>query len=263
VEQLDVYLSWLPLLTGNREIKALELHGVTASIARAADGRLSIMDLLQRRIPGTVSMKLDRLVIREGTLLYADKTNGSEQKLDTISLDADDLRSGASLSAAAILSNGKRPIRLAISTPLTIQDDQVSLEKLDAVAYPNCPGWGKQVCRHRPVQTQLRHLANFRQGPQLPLQQRTPSSQLELKVPELNASFNEVTMPSGHLSGKLSYAHSQYQLDAGLDNLKLTEGGLAADKVNDFNWQAGDTRLNFKLDAPLALMGMKQLRMQP
>jgi AsmA protein len=34
VEQLDVYLSWIPLLTGNREIKALELHGVTASIAR-------------------------------------------------------------------------------------------------------------------------------------------------------------------------------------------------------------------------------------
>jgi AsmA protein len=57
-------------------------------------------------------------------------------------------------------------------------------------------------------------------------------------------------MPSGRLSGKLSYAHSQYQLDAGLDNLKLTEGGMAADKVNgNFNWQAGDTRLNFKLDA--------------
>jgi AsmA protein len=51
VEQLDVYLSWIPLLTGNREIKALELHGVTASIARGADGRLSIMDLLLHRFP--------------------------------------------------------------------------------------------------------------------------------------------------------------------------------------------------------------------
>jgi AsmA protein len=70
-------------------------------------------------------------------------SNGSEQKLDTVSLDADDLRSGASLSAAAILSNGKRPIRLAISTPLTIQDDQVSLEKLDAVAISELPGLGE------------------------------------------------------------------------------------------------------------------------
>ncbi|RQO76257.1 AsmA family protein [Aquitalea sp. FJL05] len=265
VEQLDVYLSWLPLLTGNREIKALELHGVSASIIRAADGRLSVMDLFQRHTPGNVSMKLDSLLVREGTLVYSDRMTGNDQKLDTISLDADDLRSSANLSAAAILSNGKRPIRLAISTPLTIQDDQVSLEKVDAVALSELPGLGESKfaatgqykLNFATLQTTGKDLGfNF--------SSERPSSQLELKVPELNASFNEITMPSAHLAGKLNYAHSQYQLDAGLDNLKLTEGGLAADKVKgDFNWQAGDTRLNFKLDAPLALMGMKQLRMQP
>ncbi|WP_199102529.1 AsmA family protein [Aquitalea sp. ASV11] len=265
VEQLDVYLSWIPLLTGNREIKALEMHGVTASIARGTDGRLSIMDLLLHRSPGTVSMKLDRLLVREGTVLYSDHSSGTEQKLDTVSLDADDLRSGASLTAAAILSNGKRPIRLAVSTPLTIQDDQVSLEKLDAVAISEVPGLGESKFAAT-GQYKLNFATLQTSGKDLSFRfsSERPSSQLELKVPELNASFNEVSIPTGRLSGKLSYAHSQYQLDAGLDNLKLTEGGMAADKVNgNFNWQAGDTRLNFKLDAPLALMGMKQLRMQP
>lgn len=265
VEQLNVYLSWLPLLTGNREIKALELHGATASITRAADGRLSIMDLLQHRTPGSISMKLDRLLVREGTLLYTDRASGNEQKLDTISLDADDLRGSANLSAAAILSNGKRPIRLAVNTPLTIQDDQVSLEKLDAVALSELPGLGEsKFAATGQYKLNFATLQTSGKDLSFSFSSERPSSQLELKLPELNASFNEVTMPSGHLSGKLSYAHSQYQVDAGLDNLKFTEGGLAADKVKgDFNWQAGDTRLNFQLDAPLALMGMKQLRMQP
>lgn len=265
VEQLDVYLSWIPLLTGNREIKALEMHGVTASIARGADGRLSIMDLLLHHSPGTISMKLDRLLVREGTLLYTDHGSGTEQKLDTVSVDADDLRSGASLTAAAILSNGKRPIRLAVSTPLTIQDDQVSLEKLDAVAISEVPGLGESKFAAT-GQYKLNFATLQTSGKDLSFRfsSERPSSQLELKVPELNASFNEVSIPTGRLNGKLSYAHSQYQLDAGLDNLKLTEGGMVADKVNgNFNWQAGDTRLNFKLDAPLTLMGMKQLRMQP
>ena len=232
VEQLDVYLSWLPLLTGNREIKALELHGVSASIIRAADGRLSVMDLFQHHTPGNVSMKLDSLLVREGTLLYSDRVTGNDQKLDTISLDADDLRSSANLSAAAILSNGKRPIRLAISTPLTIQDDQVSLEKVDAVALSELPGLGEsKFAATGQYKLNFATLQTSGKDLSFSFSSERPSSQLELKVPELNASFNEITMPSAHLGGKLSYAHSQYQLDAGLDNLKFTEGGLAADKV--------------------------------
>ncbi|UGA36559.1 hypothetical protein JOS77_19780 [Chromobacterium haemolyticum] len=71
-------------------------------------------------------------------------------------------------------------------------------------------------------------------------------------------------MPSGQLSAKLSYARSQYQLEAALENLKLNEAGLYADKLHgDFNWLAGSTKVNVKLNAPLSLAGMNQLRMQP
>jgi AsmA protein len=197
-------------------------------------------------------------------LLYADHSNGTEQKLDTVSLDADDLRSGASLTAAAILSNGKRPIRLAVSTPLTIQDDQVSLEKLDAVAISEVPGLGES--KFAATGQYKLNFATLTSGKDLSFRfsSERPSSQLELKVPELNASFNEVTIALRPSEWQAQLRPQPVPAGCGLDNLKLTEGGMAADKVNgNFNWQAGDTRLNFKLDAPLALMGMKQLRMQP
>ncbi|MEN6082097.1 AsmA family protein, partial [Chromobacterium piscinae] len=91
-----------------------------------------------------------------------------------------------------------------------------------------------------------------------------PSSEVKLTLPQINASLRELTMPSGTLSAKLSYARSQYQLQAALDNLKLSEGGLYADKLDgEFNWLAGSSKVNVKLNAPLSLAGMNQLLMQP
>ncbi len=265
IEELDLYLSWLPLITGNKEIKAVEMHGVSANLVRTPDNTLSISDFLLHRSQGGVSMKLDRLQVREATLLYSDRVAGADHKLEDFSLDADELRGNATLSAGAVLQNGKRPVRLAINTPMTIQDDQVSLEKLEAVAISEVPGLGEsKFAALGQYKLNFATLQTTGKDLEFSLTSERPQSELVLKVPELSASFNEVSMPSGHVRGKLSYAHSQYQLAAAMDNLKLTEGGLSADKLNgNFTWQAGDTRLDFKMDAPLALAGMKELRMQP
>ncbi|XLM19948.1 AsmA family protein, partial [Chromobacterium piscinae] len=89
VEMLRVSLAWMPLLLGNREIKALELYGPSASISRSLDGQLNIADLFQRHNQNGYSFKLDQLTVREGTLLLSDQMTHTDKRLSSISVDAD------------------------------------------------------------------------------------------------------------------------------------------------------------------------------
>ncbi|MEN6082147.1 AsmA family protein, partial [Chromobacterium piscinae] len=143
VEMLRVSLAWLPLLLGNREVKALDLYGPSAGVSRGLDGQLNIADLFQRRRQDSYTLKLDRLTVREGTLLLSDQLTHTDKRLASISLDADNLRGTADVSFGAILDDDKRPVRLALTTPLAIQDDQVSLPELEAVAISTIPGLGE------------------------------------------------------------------------------------------------------------------------
>ncbi|KUM05674.1 AsmA family protein [Chromobacterium subtsugae] len=265
VELLRVSLAWMPLLFGNREIKAVELYGPSASITRGLDGQLNISDLFQRRSPGAYSIKLDQLRIREGTLLLSDQPTHTDKRLSSISLDADDLRSTASVSAGAILDDDKRPVRLALNTPLAIQDDQVSLPQLEAVAISNIQGLGEtKLSVTGQYKLNFASLQATGSDVTVSFSSDRPSSEVKLALPQINASLHELAMPSGSLSAKLIYARSQYQLQAQLENLKLSEGGLYADKLDgEFNWLAGSTKVNVKLNAPFSLAGMNQLLMQP
>ncbi|MDE1715162.1 AsmA family protein [Chromobacterium amazonense] len=265
VEMLRVSLAWMPLLLGNREIKGVELYGPSASISRSLDGQLNIADLFQRHNQNGYSFKLDQLRIREGTLLLSDQMTHTDKRLSSISVDADGLRSTARVSAGAVLDDDKRPVRLALNTPLTIQDDQVSLPELDAVAISNIQGLGEtKLGIAGAYKFNFASLQATGNDVTISFNSDRPTSEVKLTLPQVNASLHELTMPSGSLSAKLSYARSEYQLQAALDNLKLSEGGLYADKLNgEFNWLAGSTKVNVKLNAPLSLAGLSQLRMQP
>ncbi|OHX13295.1 AsmA family protein [Chromobacterium sphagni] len=265
VELLRVSLAWMPLLLGNREIKGVELYGANASISRGLDGRLNIADLFQRHSQDNYRIKLDQLRIREGTLLLSDQPTHTDKRFSSISLDADDLRSTASVSAGAILDDDKRPVRLALNTPLAIQDDQVSLPQLEAVAISNIQGLGEtKLTITGQYKLNFASLQATGNDVTVDFTSDRPSSEVKLALPQINASLHELTMPSGSLSAKLIYARSQYQLQAQLDNLKLSEGGLYADKLDgEFNWLAGSTKVNVKLNAPFSLAGMNQLLMQP
>ncbi|KIA80081.1 cell envelope biogenesis protein AsmA [Chromobacterium piscinae] len=265
VEMLRVSLAWMPLLLGNREIKGVELYGPSASISRSLDGQLNIADLFQRHNQNGYSFKLDQLRIREGTLLLSDQMTHTDKRLSSISVDADGLRSTARVSAGAVLDDDKRPVRLALNTPLTIQDDQVSLPELDAVAISNIQGLGEtKLGIAGAYKFNFASLQATGNDVTISFNSDRPTSEVKLTLPQINASLHELTMPSGSLSAKLSYARSEYQLQAALDNLKLSEGGLYADKLNgEFNWLAGSTKVNVKLNAPLSLAGLSQLRMQP
>ncbi|MEN3808823.1 AsmA family protein [Chromobacterium piscinae] len=265
VEMLRVSLAWLPLLLGNREVKALDLYGPSAGVSRGLDGQLNIADLFQRRRQDNYTLKLDRLTVREGTLLLSDQLTHTDKRLASISLDADNLRGTADVSFGAILDDDKRPVRLALTTPLAIQDDQVSLPELEAVAISTIPGLGEtKLTVAGQYKLNFASLQATGSDVTVSFTSERPSSEVKLTLPQINASLRELTMPSGTLSAKLSYARSQYQLQAALDNLKLSEGGLYADKLDgEFNWLAGSSKVNVKLNAPLSLAGMNQLLMQP
>jgi AsmA protein len=226
---------------------------------------LNIADLFQRHNQNGYSFKLDQLRIREGTLLLSDQMTHTDKRLSSISVDADGLRSTAKVSAGAVLDDDKRPVRLALNTPLTIQDDQVSLPELDAVAISNIQGLGEtKLGIAGAYKFNFASLHATGNDVTVSFNSDRPTSEVKLTLPQVNASLHELTMPSGSLSAKLSYARSEYQLQAALDNLKLSEGGLYADKLNgEFNWLAGSTKVNVKLNAPLSLAGLSQLRMQP
>ncbi|QEL56047.1 AsmA family protein [Chromobacterium paludis] len=265
VELLRVSLAWMPLLLGNREIKSVELYGPSATISRGPDGRLNLADLFQRHSQTGYSVKLDQLRIREGTLLVSDQQTHTDKRFSSISLDADGLRGTAKLSAGAVLDDDKRPVRLALNTPLSIQDDQVSLPELDAVAISTIQGLGEtRLGIAGAYKFNFASLQATGSDVTVSFSSSRPSSEVKLTLPQVNASLHELTMPSGSLSAKLSYARSQYQLQAALDNLKLSESGLYADKLDgEFNWLAGSSKVNVKLNAPLSLAGLNDLRMQP
>ncbi|MDF0606985.1 AsmA family protein [Neisseriaceae bacterium TC5R-5] len=265
VKEVEIRLSWLALLFGKREVKSIALYGGNASILRDTEGRLSIADLFQTQQQNHFTIKLDSLKIRDGALSFSDQINNSDRRLSSISLDVDDLQSSASLRAGAILDSGAQPVRLAITTPLSIQDDQVRLEAVEAVAISQVNGLGESKLSLS-GQYQLNFSALQASGNQvlLTFSSERPNSELRLAMPQINASLTELSVPTGTLTAKVQYARSQYQLDATLENLKLDHTGLYANQLNgDFNWQAEDTRINVKLNAPVSLIAMQQLEMQP
>ncbi|MBI3145380.1 MAG: AsmA family protein [Pseudogulbenkiania sp.] len=265
IDHLEARLAWLPLLFGEREVNKVSIAGLKARVARHPDGTLSIADLFQRRETGRFRVKLDTLRLRDGQIDYLDLASHRQQTLNAISLDADGLRGDAHLTVGALLSGGKRPLRLALETPLTIQDDQVTLSQLQAVVMSEVEGLGQSKLNASGL-LRLNFAALQATGEQLglTLSSDTPQSTFTLRVPAFSASFKEVTTPLATLDGQLTYGQTHYETTARFDNVKLDESGLNADRLaGDLSWSVGRQRVNLQLDAPFALVAMNQIRMQP
>lgn len=265
VDHLEARLAWLPLLFGELEVSKLRVDGLKVQVVRHPDSSLSIADLFQRRDTGRFRVKLDTLRLRESELDYLDESTQHHQTLNTLSLDADGLRGDAHLSVGALLSGGRRPLRLALETPLTIQDDQVTLSQLQAVVMSEVEGLGESKLNANGL-LRLNFAALQATGEQLALtlSSDNPKSGFTLRVPAFSASFKEITTPLATLDGQLTYGQTHYEAVARFDNVKLDEAGLNADHMaGDFSWSVGRQRINLKLNAPFTLLGMNQIRMQP
>ncbi|MDN0077506.1 AsmA family protein [Crenobacter sp. SG2303] len=263
--QLEVDLSWLPLLTGHREVSSLIMSGVSLKLARLADGTLSIGDLFSPRTQDNYSLKLDRVAVRSGTLQLADDVTNSHARLESIELDADDLRSDAQITVGARLISGQRNISLAVSTPLSIQDDQVSIEALDAVALSQIPSLGEtRLAIKGKFKLNFATLQASGENLSAQLSSQQPQGDLTLTLPSLSASFATIDMPRAHLAGQLGYGKSHYQFEGDLDTLQFGEHRLTARRLNgSLTWRVGQHAMTLAMNAPFSLTNLDQLKLQP
>lgn len=263
--RVEADLAWWPLLFGTREVKAVSLTGFEVEVVRRFDGRLSVADLFQRRSNDRFQVKLDTLRLRDGQIRYNDLRSNTVRTLQSLSLDATHLRDEAQLSAGAVIDVRDRPVRLSVQTPLTIQDDQITLSALDALALSDIPGAGQSRIAAKGLYRL--NLATFKaRGEKLFFEVSTekPASTLTLTLPEMNASIDRVEIPHGQLNGTLDYARSQYKLHAQLDSLTLTEAGLTTSQLGgQLAWSAGKLQVNVGLSGGLALTGLNRIRVQP
>lgn len=266
VEVLHVGLVWWKLLFGRREVSSVTLSGATFNICRSEDDRLSVRDLFQPNVQSKFSQQLDMLKIRESTLVLFDQRTLQESRIINVNLDADDLSGNAKLSITATLTQqGAHPVRLQVNTPLSIEQNQIHLKALDAVVATRMHSLGgsRLVVSGQYTLNFLTWRATGR-NVALTFNSERPSSEMHLVLPNINASLNELRMPSCHLKGKFSDARGKCNLHAALGNLKLNRAGLYAEKLDcDLNWSVGSTKVKIKASTQLFLVGMHEFRMQP
>lgn len=265
IHQLRARFTWLPLLLGSHEVRSIAMTGFDAHITRLADGTLSISDLFMRRPQDGFALKLDKLTLREGQMTYKDTANPIAGRLDSISLDAEGLNGDATLSAGAVLNSQGQPVRLAITTPLTIQDDQVSLSHLEAIAILARPELGEtKLLGQGKFQLNFATLNAVGEDLAMTFTSENPASTVHLSVPKLSASLTDISLPKGTLQATVNYGRSRFQGEATLNELKFRQNNLSAERLSgELNWLVGDNRMKFTLSAPLTLGNLNQFRMEP
>lgn len=265
IGRLEARLGWLALLWGNRQVKSLSLNSFDATVQRASDGSLSIADLFARRPHQQYSVRLDTLRLRDGALTWLDRGSGQKGHLDSIDLDADGLQSQGKLSAGAVLADDKQPLRLAINTPLTLQDDQMTLGRLEAVAMSDVEGLGQsKLLLEGQYQVNFATLKAGGSNATLTFSSEKPSSQVKLTVPTISAGLDGLAAPRAHIDGHASYGRSLYQLTANLVDVRILRGRIDASHLDgELNWLVGKHRVRLTMSAPFSLVGMRDLRMTP
>ncbi|WP_246542682.1 AsmA family protein [Paludibacterium yongneupense] len=265
IGRLEARLGWMALLWGNRQVKSLSLYSFDATIQRSQDGALSIADLFARRPQHEYGVRLDTLRLRDGSLSWLDRSNGQKARLDSVNLDADGLQSQGKVSAGAVLADDKQPLRLAINTPLTLQDDQLTFSHLEAVAMSDVEGLGQSRLLLE-GQYQL-NFATFKAGgtnAALTFSSEKPASQIKLTVPTVSAGLDGLAAPRAHLAGNASYGRSVYRVAANLVDVKILRGRIDATHLDgELNWLVGKHRVRLTLSAPFSLVGMRDLRLAP
>jgi len=265
IERMEARLAWWPLLFGTHEVRSLALYGADAQIVRQLDGTLSISDLFMRREQEGFNINLNTLVVRDGIIRYLDKITGSSQRLESIALDADGLKSSAQLSAGAILADEQRPIRMAINTPLTIHDNLINLSQVDAELLSDTPQFGQTKLHVAGgYYLDLNTLRAGGDGLAFSFSSDRPQSTAKLIVPHMEASLDRISIPQSHVEAEMQYGRNKYQLSTNLSNLFIGKNTMNASNLKgEFNWQVGENRVKLTLAAPFSLTNLKNLRLAP
>lgn len=265
IERLEARLAWWPLLFGKREVRSLALYGADTLITRQTDGTLSISDLFMRREQEGFNINLNTLIVHDGIIRYQDQITGGSQRLESITLEADGLKSSAQLSAGAILADDQRPVRMAITTPLTILDNHINLSQVETELLSDTPQFGQT--RLTATGSYFLDLNTLRAGGDnlvFSFSSDRPQSTAKLNVPHMEASLDRISIPQSHVEAALQYGRNQYQLNAKLSNLFISKNTMNASNLNgEFNWQVGNHRVKLTLAAPFSLAKMNELRLAP
>ncbi|TDR81610.1 AsmA family protein [Paludibacterium purpuratum] len=265
IARMEARLAWWPLLFGKREVRSLTLYAPEIDVVRQKDGVLSISDLFMRREQPGFNINLNTLVVHDGVFSYHDDISGAKQRLSSITIDADGLKSSAMLKASAVLDDDTRPLRMAMNTPLTIDNNRLDFGQIDAQVESDTPTLGKTQLRTTgELHLDLNNLSAAGEDLAFEFTTEQPQSSATLRVPHLDASLERVQIPQSHLSANMQYERSQYQLEANLANLNIGRKAMNASRLSgDFNWQVGTTRVKLQLDAPFTLAGLNDLQLSP
>ncbi|TCP15586.1 AsmA protein [Crenobacter luteus] len=265
VAEARIGFAWLPLLLGDKEVTALALDGVELDLARDANGRLSIADLLRRRANSDVSVRLDSLALGRANVRFSDALSGRRWRLDALEMEADELRDDARLSARAVLDTGRQRVGLALAAPLRIQDDQVSVNALQLSAKAKLPEQGEtQITLTGRLKLNFATLQASGEALRATFATQAPAAELVIDMPTVSASLASVELPRADLKGFMRQDRSEYRFAGRLDEIALTEARLAAQRIaGALTWLAGPHRLALSVDGPLDITNLDALKVEP
>ena len=265
IGEVEARLAWMPLLFGELDITHLALHDTQLNVVRATDGTLNFADLLRRRKTSKFKLDLDTLTLRGTTLAVADRVNGRISRLEEGSLDVEGLKSDARLSFGGRLVSDSRVLSLAIKAPFTRQDDQVNIDQLDALAIGSTDKLGEVRMRAEGrLKLNFGNLLASGEDLKVTLDTSMPKGHAEARLPQVSASFTELTTPAATVSGTVDYARTQYRFSSQLAEIRLNRDGAFADQMlGNFSWSVGGHSLSMNLRAPLSLAAYHQLRLEP
>ena len=100
-------LQWAPLLARRLVVDAVELQGVSLRLARDADGRLNVDDLLTPTAATPWSYAVAKLHLAQSRLIWDDRLAGRKLVLDDLSLDAGPLASAGAVARGQLEVSGR------------------------------------------------------------------------------------------------------------------------------------------------------------
>ncbi len=265
IGEVEARLAWLPLLFGELEITHLSLHDTRMDLVRNSDGNMNFADLLRRRKTSKFKLDLDTMTLRGTSLSLSDRVNGRLSRLEEGSLDIEGLKSDARLSFGGRIVSDNHVVSVAVKAPFTRQDDQVSIDQLDALAISSTDKLGEvRLGAEGRLKLNFGTLLASGEDIKLTLDTSLPKGHAEARLPQVSASLSELSTPAAAITGSVNYARTQYRFSSQLAEIKLNREGAFADQMlGNFAWSVGGHAINMNLRAPLSLAAYHQLRLEP
>jgi AsmA protein len=268
IGRIEARLAWIPLLRGRQVIHALSLENVTASIARNKAGEWNIADLLSLRAAPDLRIKLDALSIKGLALDYHDAQLDTSARLSEVAIEIDGLLASATLTASGMAEKGGAPVRFALISPLTIADDQITIDPFDLslagtlVNLPESRATLSGIVRinqvSQRVTTSKLALSLESRQPVVSLSARSPSADFDLSKSGFNIPQLDVTAKVGSTAG-------EYRFEGHINGLAGQGAQLDAKEVKGaLGWKVdGGHALTVQLAAPVEVTGWSQVKLAP